>query len=196
MTIEQIIQSKIGILPEQKQAEVLNFVNFLIASQTEINPEQENDIQPKLKRVLGLNKGEISMSEDFNNPLCLEHSIEQSATTKSLFSRLKQIKIPASADFFENPDEYPNIEHFCKQNHIRRLSLFGSMLRDDFTTESDVDILVEFEVGKTPGLGIISLQDRLSSLLGRVVDLRTVGDLSRYFRDEVLQEMKVIYEQN
>jgi uncharacterized protein len=106
------------------------------------------------------------------------------------------IKIPASADFFENPDEYPNIEHFCKQNHIRRLSLFGSMLRDDFTTESDVDILVEFEVGKTPGLGIISLQDRLSSLLGRVVDLRTVGDLSRYFRDEVLQEMKVIYEQN
>jgi hypothetical protein len=83
MTIEQIIQSKIGILPEQKQAEVLNFVNFLIASQTEINPEQESDVQPKLKRVLGLNKGEISTSEDFNNPLCLEHSIEQAAPTQT-----------------------------------------------------------------------------------------------------------------
>jgi hypothetical protein len=110
MTIEQIIQSKIGILPEQKQAEVLNFVNFLIASQTEINPEQESDVQPKLKRVLGLNKGEISTSEDFNNPLCLEHLIEQSATTKSLFSRLKQIKISAPADFSENLDAYLNGE--------------------------------------------------------------------------------------
>jgi hypothetical protein len=88
------------------------------------------------------------------------------------------------------------IENLCQQHYIRRLSLFGSILRDDFTNESDVDILVEFEPGKTPGLGIISLEDRLSSLLGRVVDLRTVGDLSRYFRDQVLQEMKVIYEQN
>lgn len=86
------------------------------------------------------------------------------------------------------------IEHFCNQNHIQRLSLFGSVLRDDFTDESDVDILVEFEVGKTPGLRIISLQDRLSFLLGRVVDLRTAGDLSRYFRDEVVQEMRVIYD--
>jgi uncharacterized protein len=88
------------------------------------------------------------------------------------------------------------IENFCKQNHIRRLSLFGSVLRDDFTNESDVDILVEFEAGKTPGLRIVSLQDRLSLLLGREIDLRTAGDLSRYFRDEVLQQMKVIYEQN
>lgn len=88
------------------------------------------------------------------------------------------------------------IKNFCQQNHIRRLSLFGSVLRDDFTPESDVDVLVEFEAGKTPGLGIISLEDRLSFLLGRIVDLRTVGDLSRYFRNEVLQEMKVVYEQN
>jgi hypothetical protein len=110
MTIEQIIQAKISILPESKQAKVLIFLNSLIESQTEINPEQESDIQPKLKRVLGLNKGEISMSEDFNNPLCLEHSIEQSAPTKSLFSRLKQIKISAPADFSENLDAYLNGE--------------------------------------------------------------------------------------
>ena len=110
MTIEQIIQSKIGILPEQKQAEVLNFLNFLIASQTEISPQQESDAQPKRQRVLDLNKGEISMSENFNDPLSLEHSIEQSAPTKSLFSRLKQIKISAPADFSENLDAYLNGE--------------------------------------------------------------------------------------
>lgn len=69
MTIKQIIQSKIGILPEQKQAEVLNFLNFLIASQTEIDRQEESTAQPKRQRVLGLNKGEIFMSDDFNAPL-------------------------------------------------------------------------------------------------------------------------------
>lgn len=69
MTIKQIIQARIDILPEQKQAEVLNFLNFLIASQPEINPQQEANIQLKRQRVLGLNKGQISMSDDFNAPL-------------------------------------------------------------------------------------------------------------------------------
>lgn len=71
------------------------------------------------------------------------------------------------------------------------------MLRHDFTTESDIDILVEFEPGKTPGLAIIRIEDELSHLLGRVVDLRTPKDLSRYFRLlRVLQEAMVIYEQS
>ena len=69
MTIKQIIQSRIDILPEQKQTEVLNFLNFLIASQTEIDPQQESNIQPKRQRILDLNKGQISMSDDFNAPL-------------------------------------------------------------------------------------------------------------------------------
>jgi hypothetical protein len=110
MTIEQIIQSKIGILPEQKQAEVLNFLNFLIASQSEVHSQQESDAQPKRQRVLGLNKGEIWMSDDFNDPLSLEHPIDRSTPTKSLFSRLKQIKISAPADFSENLDAYLNGE--------------------------------------------------------------------------------------
>jgi Protein of unknown function (DUF2281) len=108
MTIEQIIQAKIGILPEQKQAEVLNFLNFLIASQTEIDPQEESNIQSQQQRVLGLDNGKISMSEDFNNPLCLENLIDLAAPTKSLFSRLKQIKISAPADFSENLDAYLN----------------------------------------------------------------------------------------
>ena len=68
--------------------------------------------------------------------------------------------------------------------------------RQDITTESDIYILVEFEPGKTPGLAIIRIEDELSHLLGRVVDLRTPTVLSRYFRLlRVLQEAMVIYEQ-
>ena len=71
--------------------------------------------------------------------------------------------------------------------------MFGSVLRDDFTSQSDVDLLVEFLEGKTPGLAIVDLQDELSQMLGREVDLRTVAELSRFFRDRVLSEAVVIY---
>ncbi len=76
------------------------------------------------------------------------------------------------------------------------MSLFGSVLRDDFTRESDVDVLVEFEPGKTPGLAIITMEDELSNIINRQIDLRTPGDLSRYFRDQVLAEAMVIYEKD
>ncbi|MFY7883219.1 MAG: nucleotidyltransferase family protein [Dolichospermum sp.] len=88
------------------------------------------------------------------------------------------------------------INHFCQSYSIRKLSLFGSVLRDDFTKESDVDVLVEFEPGKTPGLDIITMEDELSSIINRQIDLRTLADLSRYFREQVLIEAMVIYEQN
>ena len=86
------------------------------------------------------------------------------------------------------------IEQFCQHHHIRKFSLFGSVLRDDFSDRSDVDVLVEFLPGKTPGLAIVTMGDELSALFGRVVDLRTPGDLSRYFRDTVMQEAMLIYE--
>jgi predicted nucleotidyltransferase len=77
---------------------------------------------------------------------------------------------------------------FCRRNDIRRLSLFGSILRDDFRPDSDIDFLVEFEPGKTPSLmGMAGLEIELSEMLGRRVDLRTPEDLSRYFRKEVLE---------
>ena len=76
---------------------------------------------------------------------------------------------------------------FCRRNHIRRLSLYGSILREDFGAESDVDVLVEFETGKVPSLlGMAGLEIELSEMLGRRVDLRTPEDLSRYFRNEVV----------
>ena len=86
------------------------------------------------------------------------------------------------------------IAAFCRRHHIRRLALFGSVLRDDFTPESDVDVLVEFEPGHTPGLAFITIQDELSQLLGQKVDLNTPGCLSPYFRQEVLDEAEVLYD--
>jgi uncharacterized protein len=86
------------------------------------------------------------------------------------------------------------LSNFCRRNHIKKLSLFGSVLRDDFRPDSDIDILVEFEAGHVPGFGIVNMEKELSSLLGRNVDLRTPSDLSRYFREQVVREAKVEYE--
>ncbi len=85
------------------------------------------------------------------------------------------------------------IADFCRRNHIRRLAFFGSVLRDDFGPESDVDVLVEFEPGHTPGLAFFAMQRELSEILGRKADLNTASDLSPYFRQEVLDEAEVLY---
>ncbi len=86
------------------------------------------------------------------------------------------------------------LSEFCKRRHIRSLSFFGSVLRDDFNADSDIDVLVEFEEGHTPGLDFIDIQDELSSLLGgREVDLVTPKFLHRRIKDRVLKEAKVAY---
>ncbi|MBU1149386.1 MAG: nucleotidyltransferase family protein [Pseudomonadota bacterium] len=86
------------------------------------------------------------------------------------------------------------IAEFCRRNRIRRLALFGSSLRNDFRPDSDVDVLVEFESGARVGLAFITMQDELSELLGRKVDLNTPACLSPYFRKEVLDEAEVLYD--
>ena len=89
------------------------------------------------------------------------------------------------------------IAAFCREKHIKRLSVFGSALTSDFRSDSDIDLLVEFEPGHTPGLfGIARMERQLSALLdGRKADLRTPEDLSRYFRQEVVEQAEVAYEQ-
>ncbi len=79
---------------------------------------------------------------------------------------------------------------FCQRYHIKSLALFGSVLRDDFRPDSDIDVLVEFQPGKTPGFFTIAeMEDELSVLFGnRKVDLRTPQDLSHHFRERVLHE--------
>ncbi|MBN2437600.1 MAG: nucleotidyltransferase domain-containing protein [Deltaproteobacteria bacterium] len=89
------------------------------------------------------------------------------------------------------------IADFCRRRHIRRRAIFGSALRSDFNETSEIDILVEFEPEHIPGLfGMARMERELSSLLGgRKLDLRTPEDLSRYFRQEVLNEVEVQYAQ-
>jgi len=85
------------------------------------------------------------------------------------------------------------IAETCRRHHIRRLALFGSILTDEFRPDSDVDMLVEFEPGKTPGLEFFGIQRELSALVGRQVDLNTAQDLSRYFREQVMAEARPLY---
>lgn len=95
---------------------------------------------------------------------------------------LKDIEVPGE-----------KIAEFCRRNHMRKLAFFGSVLTDEFGSESDVDVLVEFEPGKTPGYGFFRMERELSEMLGREVDLNTPGCLSKYFRDEVVAGAEAVY---
>lgn len=88
-----------------------------------------------------------------------------------------------------------NLREFCRKRGIRKLAIFGSALRDDFRTDSDIDVLVEFYPDRIPTLlGIARMERELSETFGgRKVDLRTPEDLSRYFRNQVLAEAEVQY---
>lgn len=85
------------------------------------------------------------------------------------------------------------VAEFCRRNGIHKLSLFGSVLRDDFHEGSDVDLLVEFEPGRTPGWEIVAMEQELSRLLGRKADLRTAEDINRRFREKVVTEAEALF---
>ncbi len=92
----------------------------------------------------------------------------------------------------EIPEE--KLAEFCRRNHVVELSLFGSVLRDNFGRGSDVDVMVEFEPGHTIGLIRLALLEiELSEIIGRKVDLRTPQELSRYFREEIMNNAEPLY---
>ncbi len=89
------------------------------------------------------------------------------------------------------------IADFCEKNQIRKFAFYGSVLRDDFRPDSDIDVLVEFEPDQPIGLmEVVAIERRLSELMERKVDLRTPKELSRYFRDKVISEAETLYERN
>jgi len=88
------------------------------------------------------------------------------------------------------------IAEICQLYHISKLALFGSVLRDDFRPDSDVDVLIEFEPAHIPGLlGLARIERELTAVIGRQVDVRTPNDLSRYFRQAVIEQAEVHYAQ-
>lgn len=109
----------------------------------------------------------------------------RTALTESI-SNEQQITVP-----IEIPAEV--LRSFCRRHHIRKLAFFGSILSDSFNAQSDVDVLVEFEPGHTPGFAFFAMQSELSDLLGRQVDLHTPNFLSPYFRHEVEKQAHVHY---
>jgi hypothetical protein len=134
----------------------------------------ECPIFPELKSLAG--KGILSSMEISGN---------RSGSAKQSMKVNPNIKVPGG-----------KIAGFCQRHHVKKLSLFGSVLRNDFGPESDVDVLVEFMPGYTPGyFGLYDMEKELSELLGgRKTDIRTAQDLSRYFRDQVIREASVQYE--
>jgi predicted nucleotidyltransferase len=124
------------------------------------------------------------------------------AELKDLLARLKEIPAPA-----KEPDRVASLiaRHFgatgrglagfCRKHKIKRLSFFGSVLRKDFKRDSDIDVLVEFETGKTPGfLRLADIEAELSGLLGgEKIEMRTPQDLSPHFRDRIIHEARVQY---
>jgi predicted nucleotidyltransferase len=86
------------------------------------------------------------------------------------------------------------LAEFCGKHHIQKLAFFGSVLRDDFTGDSDIDVLVEFTPGHVPGLAFFAMEAELSEILGRRAELHTPQFLSRYFRDQVIKEAEVQYD--
>lgn len=87
----------------------------------------------------------------------------------------------------------PAIRDFCERYHIRRIALFGSVMRDDFRPDSDVDVLVEFEPGHVPGLAFFRMESELSDILGRKVDLNTPGFLGERALENVRREAGLLY---
>ena len=88
------------------------------------------------------------------------------------------------------------IADFCRRHHIRRLALYGSVLRDDFRPDSDIDVLVEFEPDARVGLiALAGIEIELSDILGRTAEMHTIKGLNPHFRDEVLNMAEVQYEQ-
>ena len=128
--------------------------------------------------------GSISWIDFLNIKLFIYNLIILFVYNSIIYEHLRMMNIPRD-----------KIAEFCKKNHITKLSLFGSALTDDFTEESDIDMIAEFEHGFIPGLNFFKMQDELSRLVNKKVDLNTPKFLSPYFRDQVLKEAKVIYAQ-
>jgi hypothetical protein len=95
----------------------------------------------------------------------------------------------------ENKISNNELAEFCKRNYVKKLSIFGSAIRNEMNPNSDIDLLVEFEKNHVPGLiHLAGMENELSDLLGYPVDLRTPQELSRYFRDEIIKTAEVQYE--
>ncbi len=125
-----------------------------------------------------------------NRGLSRSEMLETILSANEKNSSLEELPFQRNLLFSENA-----LRDLCRKYGVRKLAFFGSVLRDDFRPESDIDALVEFQIGKEPGMfGMVTLANELSDLLGgRKVDLKTPAELSKYFRDQVIREAQEVY---
>jgi predicted nucleotidyltransferase len=86
------------------------------------------------------------------------------------------------------------LNQFCQRHSVKKMSFFGSVITSRFGPESDIDILIEFHEGKSPGFGFFTMQDELAEILGRPVDVTTVGGLHPLLKEKVLQTAETYYD--
>lgn len=143
------------------------------------------EVAPELIEVINAIKNMPVLKQLYRQAIAIPSIKEfQQVLQQALSSETLPIYIPRE-----------KIAEFCQRHHIRKLSLFGSVLREDFRPDSDIDFLVEFEPGKTPSFfELFRMETELSQMLeGRKIDLRTPNELSPYFRDRVMASALVQY---
>jgi len=122
------------------------------------------------------------------NRQCLVYEEIRDFLRKTMFCRQTASRVTRNILVPED-----KIADLCRRHYITRLSFFGSVLRDDFDGESDIDVLVEFAPGHVPGWAFFGIEEELSQMLGRKVELSTPGDLSKHIRDDVVREAEIHY---
>jgi AbrB family looped-hinge helix DNA binding protein len=147
-------------------------------------------IPEEIRKRVGLNAGDRFVVVGEGDAVVLKRL---RSPTMSEFQPLLQAAEQARATLTIMNVDRDQLAQLCGQNGIRRLALFGSATRGEATAESDLDVLVEFEEGKKPGLGFFSLERKLSQLFGSQVDLNTAEFLSAAYRDEVLRDAVELY---
>lgn len=155
------------------------------------SPQEESDYAERVVRVSAAPNGKLWGVVPGVRRLRAQRSLGSS----KLFNWVLSANLPIDSSAMAAPTLPPaQIAEFCRRHGIARLSLFGSVLREDFSPQSDVDVLVEFQPGRAPGfIAFAGMQLELSRILARTVDLRTPAELSEYFRDEVLREARLIH---
>lgn len=156
--------------------------------------EEANVSKAELARRLGTSRANVTALLSGRRNMTLRTLADlASALGQRVAITLEPLRPPTAA-LRSLPISSEEIADFCRKHHIRKLALFGSFLRGDYGPDSDVDLLVEFEPGQRLGFAFFGIQDELSDLLGRKVDLNTPQSLSRYFRDDVVQNAEVIFD--
>jgi uncharacterized protein len=194
-SIEQVLVEKLRVIMDTPSAELVALNALSTDALRVIFLEEMRDELRLRKNYLETKKSQASLTAS------------EAAELQSLVEREKQLLLrKATAEnilrergYFQIPHltlHLTEIETFCQTHQIKRISLFGSVIRDDFTPESDIDVLVEFQPSaKVSLMTFAQMQNELTAILGRKVDLLTPEALSQHFRDNILATAQVIYEQ-